>query len=40
MNTEEAVSDSETAAEETDGAGTEQEDAKEPRHRPAEKRSE
>ena len=40
MNTEEAVSDSETAAEETDGAGTEQDDAQEPRHRPAEKRSE
>ena len=39
MNTEEAVSDSETAAEETDGAGTEQDDAQEPRHRPAEKRS-
>ena len=40
MNTEEAVSDSETAAEETDGPASEQDDAQEPRHRPAEKRSE
>ena len=40
MNTEEAVSDSETAAEETDAADTEQDAAQEPRHRPAEKRSE
>ena len=40
MNTEEAVSDSETAAEDTDGADTEQDASQEPRHRPAEKRSE
>ena len=40
MNTEESVSDSETAAEETDAADTEQDAAQEPRHRPAEKRSE
>ena len=38
MNTEESVSDSETAAEETDAADTEQDAAQEPRHRPAEKR--
>ena len=40
MNTEEAVSDSETAAEEIDGAATEEDAEQEPRHRPAEKRSE
>ena len=40
MNTDEAVSDSETAAEDTDGADTEQHASQEPRHRPAEKRSE
>ena len=40
MNTDEAVSDSETAAEDTDGADTEQDASQEPRHRPAEKRSE
>ena len=40
MNTEESVSDSETASEETDAADTEQDAAQEPRHRPAEKRSE
>ena len=40
MSTDEVVSDSEIAAEETDGADTEQDAAQEPRHRPAEKRSE
>ena len=40
MNAEEAVSDSEAAAEDTDGADTEQDASQEPRHRPAEKRSE
>ena len=40
MSTDEAVSDSEIVAEETDGADTEQDAAQEPRHRPAEKRSE
>ena len=40
INTEEAVSDIETAAEETDGADTDQDSSQEPRHRPAEKRSE
>ena len=40
INTEVGVSDSATAAEETDVAGTEQDDAQEPRHRPADKRSE
>ncbi|MEC7610178.1 MAG: ribonuclease E/G, partial [Pseudomonadota bacterium] len=40
MSTDQAVSDSEIVAEETDGADTEQDAAQEPRHRPAEKRSE
>ena len=40
MNTEEAVSDSETAAEDIDGANTDQDASQEPRHRPTEKRSE
>ena len=40
INVEEAVSDNETAAEETDAADTDQDSTQEPRHRPAEKRSE
>ena len=40
INTEEGVSDSETAVKEADGAGTDQDASEEPRHRPAEKRSE
>ena len=40
MNAEEAVSDNETASDETDRADTDQNASHEPRHRPAEKRSE
>jgi len=40
MNGEEAVSEGESAAEDTDGADTDQEASEELRHRPAEKRSE
>ena len=40
MNAEEAVSDSETPPDETEVADTDQDASQEPRHRPAEKRSE